>query len=146
VALRPARRTDENFALYRRYLEARHRDGGMDKADEAAFDAFLRCDWSPTLFMELRERERLLAVAVTDVVPDALSAVYTFFDPDETGRGLGTLAILQQIAHAQLQGRRFLYLGFWLAGHPKMAYKQRYRPLQQLQGEQWQAFGPTDAG
>ena len=133
----PAIRTDEGFALYRRYLESRHPDGGMSDSDEDDFDQFVASAWSPTHFMLLRHAGRLLAVAVTDVLPDALSAVYTFFDPDERARGLGTLAILRQIEHARSNGLEFLYLGYWIAGHPKMDYKARFKPLQQLDGAEW---------
>lgn len=133
----PARRTDEHFDLFRRYLASRHAGGGMDDASEESFDAFLTCPWSPTVFLELRRQGRLLATAVTDVVPGALSAVYTYFEPEEAARGLGTLAILQQIAWAQAQRRHHLYLGFWIDGHPKMDYKRRFRPLQRLLDEFW---------
>ena len=133
----PATRTDENFALYRRYLESRHPGGGMSGSDEADFDQFVASEWSPTRFMQLSRDGRLVGVAVTDVLPDALSAVYTFFDPDERGRGLGTLAILLQIEHARRNGLEFLYLGYWIAGHPKMDYKARFRPLQELDGASW---------
>ncbi|HEX5756059.1 MAG TPA: arginyltransferase [Arenimonas sp.] len=142
LVVAPAKRSDEHFDLFRRYLRARHAGGGMDDASEDNFDAFLSCPWSPTVFLELRRQGELLAVAVTDVVPGALSAVYTFFDPDQRERGLGSLAILQQIAWAQAQRRHHLYLGFWIAGHPKMDYKQRYQPLQRLDGEFWVDCAP----
>lgn len=130
-------RTPENFALYRRYLEVRHGDGPMAETDEDDFDRFVASTWSPTRFMELRLGDRLLAVAVCDTTHDALSAVYTFFDPGEHARSLGTLAILRQIAWAKRTGRDFIYLGYWIDGHAKMHYKSRFRPLQVLDGMQW---------
>lgn len=130
-------RTKENFALYQRYLAARHRDGGMDDPDAEDFERFLACAWSPTRFVELREGDRLLAVAVTDVLPQALSAVYTFYDPDESERGLGTCAILRQIDLARSNGLPHLYLGYWIADHPKMHYKARFRPLERLVEGRW---------
>ena len=133
----PAIRTDENFALYRHYLASRHPGGGLSDGDEADFDQFIASEWSPTCFLQLRLDGRLLGVAVTDVLSDALSAVYTFFDPDERARGLGTLAILRQIEHARRNNLEFLYLGYWIAGHPKMEYKARFRPLQELDGASW---------
>jgi arginine-tRNA-protein transferase len=133
----PPLRTAENFSLYQRYLQARHGNGPMADGDEEDFDRFLASMWSPTHFMELRHRDRLLGVAVVDVLPDALSAVYTFFDPDERTRGLGTLAILRQIELALGTGRHDVYLGYWIAGHPKMDYKARFRPLQALGGPGW---------
>ena len=136
----PARRTVENFALYRRYLDARHPGGGMDDPAPENFDAFLSCAWSPTRFLEFRLDGTLVAVAVTDVVPDALSAVYTFYDPAYAARSPGTFAILSQVRRAQAEGRRYVYLGFWLEGHPKMEYKRGFRPLEYLDGAQWRAM------
>jgi arginine-tRNA-protein transferase len=93
--------------------------------------------WSEGRFLELREDGRLLAVAVTDVVDNAVSAVYTFFEPDLAERGLGTLAILRQIEWARSTQRAHLYLGYWIAGHRKMDYKRRYRPLEGFDGREW---------
>lgn len=138
----PAERNDEHFALYQRYLGARHAGGGMDGHGPAEFDQFLVSAWGQGRFLELRTRQAhgqgtLLAVAVTDVVADAMSAVYTFYDPDTAERGLGTFAILQQIAWAQREGKRHLYLGYWIDGHRKMDYKHRYRPLESFDGHGW---------
>lgn len=135
----PAHATDENFALYRRYLAARHAGGGMDDPAPEDFERFLACDWSPTRFIELRLHGELLAVAVTDVLPIGLSAVYTFYSPDHAERSLGTLAILRQIALARSNGLPHVYLGYWIAGHPKMDYKSRFSALERLRnGEWWQ--------
>lgn len=134
-------RTEENFALYRRYLATRHSDGPMAHSNEQDFDAFVASHWSPTRFMQLRKDNRLVGIAVTDVFAEALSAVYTFFDPDERARGLGTLAILRQIEFALRSGRNHLYLGYWIAGHPKMDYKARFRPLQALGEAGWRNVG-----
>jgi len=78
---------------------------------------------------------------VTDRVPGALSAVYTFFDPDQPRLGLGTLAILRQIEWARREGLDYLYLGYWIEGHAKMDYKRRYRALEAFDGRQWRPFG-----
>ena len=137
VTVAPARRTAENFALYRRYLDTRHVGGGMDDPAPENFDAFLACAWSPTDFMEFRLDGELVGVAVTDVVPDALSAVYTFYAPEHAHRSLGGFAILRQVQRARDEGRRHVYLGFWLDGHPKMAYKRGYGPLEFLDGAHW---------
>jgi leucyl-tRNA---protein transferase len=137
LSLAAAQRSDENFALYRRYLDARHRDGGMDDPGEEDFDRFLACGWSPTRFLEFRLGGELVAVAVTDVLPQGLSAVYTFYAPEFAERSLGTYAILRQILLAQAQGLPHVYLGYWIAGHAKMHYKARFRPLELLQDGQW---------
>ncbi|HEY0179152.1 MAG TPA: arginyltransferase [Dokdonella sp.] len=138
AGLAPARYSDEYFALYRRYLRARHPDGGMDDARPEDFARFLFTGWSPTRFVEFRRDGRLLALAVTDFCATGVSAVYTFFDPDESARGLGTFAILSQIRIARERGLPFVYLGFWIEGHPKMDYKSAYRPLEVLRNGAWQ--------
>ncbi|HET6632679.1 MAG TPA: arginyltransferase [Rhodanobacteraceae bacterium] len=131
--------TRERYALYRRYLRTRHAGGGMDEAAAQDFREFLSAPWSPTRFLEFRHQGNLLAVAVTDISPAGLSAVYTFFDPAEAHRGLGTRAILEQIEWARRLDVPHVYLGFWIAGHPKMHYKARFRPLQILEGDRWVA-------
>ncbi|MCK7594149.1 arginyltransferase [Pseudomarimonas salicorniae] len=128
---------EEHFALYQRYVRSRHPGGGMDQGGRHDFDAFVSARWSPTVFAELRRRGQLVAVAVTDLLEDGLSAVYTFFDPDLAERSLGTLAILRQIEWARRSGRRWLYLGFFIAGHPKMDYKRRFGPSQVLVDGEW---------
>lgn len=133
----PAGESPERFGLYRRYLTGRHPGGGMDDHGEAEFAQFLVGSWSQGRFLELRAGGRLLAVAVTDIVDDALSAVYTFYDPDESARGLGTLAILHQIEWARRDGRSHLYLGYWIQGHARMDYKRRFQPLEQYDARAW---------
>ena len=137
--------TEEYFALYQRYLRARHPDGGMDDARPDDFTRFLYTGWSPTRFIEFRAGERLLALAVTDFCSDGLSAVYTFFDPDEHARGLGSFAILSQIRLARERALAYVYLGFWIEGHPKMHYKARYRPLEVLHEGAWHELASASA-
>ena len=132
----------ERHGLYERYLRTRHSGGGMDEADASDFRRFLTAPWSPTLFLEFRKGAQLLAVAVTDVCINGLSAVYTFFDPDESARSLGTYAILQQVQLARRRGLPWLYLGFWIEGHGKMDYKRRFRPLQVRTREGWVPLSP----
>jgi leucyl-tRNA---protein transferase len=136
--------SDERFALYSRYLAARHRGGGMDEPGRDDFEQFLVAPWSPTRFLEARLDGRLLAVAVTDVLGDALSAVYTFYEPDAVPRSLGTAALLHQVESAASRGLAWLYLGFWLQGHPKMAYKAGFRPAEVLRGGRWQSLDSVD--
>ncbi len=146
----PAERTAEQLALYRRYLSARHAGAGMDNHGALEFEQFLIGSWSEGRFIELREPARqgpgrLLAVAVTDVTEASLSAVYTFYDPDEARRGLGTLAILKQIQWARREGREHLYLGYWIGGHAKMDYKRRFRPLEGFDGRRWRDLAAADS-
>ncbi|MGA9341084.1 MAG: arginyltransferase [Rhodanobacteraceae bacterium] len=142
VTVHPPAYSEERFRLYRRYLEARHPQGGMDDAEPNDFSRFLYTAWSPTRFIELRDRGRLLALAVTDFCASGLSAVYTFFDPDQGRRGLGTLAILHQLRIAREADLAHVYLGFWIEGHEKMDYKARFRPLEILRDGVWQELGP----
>ena len=138
-----AHRSREVFSLYRRYLLGRHPGGGMESSGPDEFDSFLTSAWSPTRFLEFRERGRLLAVAATDVLPNALSAVYTFYYPEFAARGLGTYAVLRQIEWAKQTGRAHVYLGFWIDGHPKMAYKAGFGPSEILTASGWCKQGLT---
>ena len=137
VTERMAGYNSERHALYSRYLRTRHPGGGMDEAEASDFRRFLTAPWSPTVFLELHLADRLLAVAVTDICATGISAVYTFYDPDEQDRGLGTFAILQQVELARRRGIPWVYLGFWIEGHPKMDYKRHFRPLQVRVADGW---------
>lgn len=132
------RLTPEQYRLFVRYLRARHRGGGMDGAGREACMDFLDGGWTDTVFHEFRDRGRLLAVAVTDRFANGLSAVYTFFEPEEARRGLGVYAILWQIDAARRAGLDWLYLGYWIGGSAKMHYKNRFRPHEILTGDGWQ--------
>jgi leucyl-tRNA---protein transferase len=74
---------------------------------------------------------------VTDFAQAGLSAVYTFYDPEFTARGLGTYAILQQVEIARMRNIPHVYLGFWIDRHPKMDYKMRFQPLELLGSDGW---------
>ncbi len=145
IEIRDTRFRQEHFALYERYLSARHRGAGMDQPTPEDYGRFLRSDWCTTEFVEFRLSEQLLAVAVTDVLPQGLSAVYTFFDPDQATRSLGTFTILWQIHEAARRGLRWLYLGYWIEDCQKMRYKGQFRPLQALYGRQWTPLPPRQS-
>ena len=130
--------SEEYFALYQRYLNSRHVDGSMAHPVEDDFRHFLFCDWCDTRFLEFRQNEELVAVAVMDMVSDGLSAVYSFFDPDLQNRSLGTYCILKQIEYAKQQQGDYVYLGYWIDNHEKMHYKKNFKPLQRYINEQWQ--------
>lgn len=142
VRWRPASADPEAMALYRRYLAWRHPGGGMDDPGPDEFQRFLLAPWGDTWLLELRLGTELVAVAVTDVGRQALSAVYTFFSPDHGDRSPGVLCILQQVERARALGLHHLYLGYWLAGHEKMHYKTRFRPLEILRQGHWQDYHP----
>lgn len=145
ISEQPAQREPETFELYRRYLGNRHPSGGMDQPRPEDFDNFLSAPWSPTRFLCFRDSAAVLkGVAVTDLLPNGLSAVYTFFDPTEEARSLGTFAVLTQIEWARQLALPHLYLGFWLQGHPKMDYKSRYSGLEQLRHGDWEPLPPRE--
>jgi len=128
----------EHFALYRRYLYARHPGGGMNPEDGAAFRSFLASSWGGCDILSFRDPGgRLVGGAVVDRVPQGLSAVYTYFEPAESARSLGTYAILREIAHARQLQLPYLYLGYWIPGSPKMDYKKNFQPLETLGATGW---------
>ncbi len=135
----------EHFQLYQDYIESRHPDGGMANPDPEQYRQFLTSDWCATRFLEFRLRGELQAVAVTDRVPQGLSAIYTFYRPDRQSMSPGVFTLLWQIREAQRLGLSWLYLGFWIAGCDKMEYKAGYRPLQALIDGQWREFANGDA-
>jgi len=134
------RLTEEYYDLYLRYIETRHADGDMCPPSREQFDTFLVSDLPYSRFIEFRLDEQLLAVAVTDILPNGLSAVYTFFDPQQEQRSLGRFAILWQIAEARRMGLHALYLGYWIRNCRKMAYKTQYRPIELLVNQRWTAI------
>ena len=129
--------SEEYYALYARYIEQRHADGDMYPPSREQFSSFLVRDLSFSHFYEFRENDKLLAVAVTDVLPNGLSAVYTFYDPDEERRSLGRYAILWQLEEARRLGLHALYLGYWIRDCRKMNYKTQYRPIELFVNQRW---------
>lgn len=140
TSIQPLEFRDEHFALYRRYQRARHTGSGMDMDDSEQYTQFLLSSQVNSSLVEFRDAEKLVMVAVVDRVEDGLSAVYTFFDPALEKRGLGTYAVLWQIELARSLELPHVYLGYWIAESPKMAYKSNFRPLQGLVDGRWTAF------
>jgi len=133
----PVRFDDGHFELYRRYQVSRHPDSGMNDADPQKYLGFLASRQVETVMYEMRERNRIVAVAVADVLSDGLSAVYTFFDPDLPRRGLGVFSVLWEIEQVRRRGHDYLYLGYWIRQSPKMSYKIKYQPLESYLSGQW---------
>ncbi len=131
---------EEYYQLYARYIEQRHADGDMYPPSREQFSTFLVRDLSFSCFFEFREQGRLLAIAVTDVLPNGLSAVYTFYDPDEERRSLGRYAILWQIGEALRLDLQAVYLGYWIKNCRKMNYKTQYRPIELFVNQRWVAL------
>jgi arginine-tRNA-protein transferase len=138
--------TSEQYSIFRAYLDSRHRDGGM--ADMTVLDYAMMVEDShiETRVVEYRRRigdgagqqaGDLIAVALTDVLGDGLSMVYSFFEPDEAARSLGTYMVLDHIARAQQMGLAYVYLGYWVRGSRKMDYKSRFLPQERLTPDGW---------
>ena len=139
-----AEATREQFALLRTYLDSRHAGGGM--SDMGLFDYVAMVEETPvnTHIVEYRRRDvdgkpgALVACALSDVLRDGLSMVYSFFHPGEDARSLGTYMILDHVRSAQMRGLQHVYLGYWVQGSDKMDYKARFRPMEALGREGWE--------
>ncbi len=130
--------SSELFSLFAAYQQARHGDSDMAHMDEKDFAAMLREGQADTRLYLLRDiGGALKGCMIADYVGDGLSAVYSFFSPDEPRRSLGTALILSLIQEAQTRQWPFVYLGYWIAGSRKMAYKSRFSPLQSLGPDGW---------
>lgn len=140
--IRAAEYDEAHFQLYRRYMRTRHSGGSMDSNDPDAYRRVMSACWSNTVLYEYRDGTDILAVSVVDQCGDSLSAVYTFYEPKEARRSLGVFAILSQIEQARRNGRDWVYLGFWNADSPKMAYKTQYQPLEYFDGLIWRNKPP----
>ena len=138
--------TSEQYSIFRAYLDSRHRDGGM--ADMTVLDYAMMVEDShiETRVVEYRRREGdqagrqagdLIAVALTDVLGDGLSMVYSFFEPDEASRSLGTFMVLDHIERARQMKLAYVYLGYWVRGSRKMDYKSRFLPQERLTPDGW---------
>ncbi len=143
--------TAEQYSLFRAYLGARHGEGGM--ADMSILDFAMMVEDShvqtklteyrrhgPDTAITKRGQGPLVAMCLTDILADGLSMVYSFYDPDQTDRSLGSLMILDHIARARAMGLPHVYLGYWVEGSRKMAYKARFKPQERLGLNGWERF------
>lgn len=132
IRLEEPRDDQEVYELYERYIATRHREGDVYPASIDQLRAFLFARWSRTFFLSSYVNKKLVAVAVTDVLHDVLSAIYTFFEPEFETRSLGVFSVLKQIDECRVRELTHLYLGYWIEDCPSMDYKARYRPIQTL--------------
>ena len=132
--------TRQQYALFSHYLRSRHDGDGMSDMGFADYAAMVETSPVRTLVLEYRERGRLVGACITDVLRDGVSLVYSFFDPERPGGGTGNFIILDHVRLARELKLPFVYLGYWIEGSPKMAYKQAFRPLQVLDGAEWRAL------
>lgn len=134
--------TSEQYSILRGYLDARHDDGGMADMTVLDYASMIEETAVDTMLVEYSLRgadgeERLVACALSDKLTDGLSMVYSFFEPDESGRSLGQFMILDHIALAREYSLPYVYLGYWVEGSEKMDYKQRFQPLEKLTASGW---------
>ncbi|WP_127089773.1 arginyltransferase [Aquabacter cavernae] len=147
--LRPAAPTSEQYSLFRAYVNARHGSGGM--ADMSVLDYAMMVEDThvETRIVEYRRRGPdtritgrtvgdLFAVALTDILADGLSMVYSFYNPNLPDRSLGTFLILDHIARAKEMHLPYVYLGYWVQGSRKMDYKRRFLPQERLTPVGWE--------
>ncbi len=140
--------TDEQYELLQKYLEARHPGGGMADMDEGDFADMVEQSPVKTLLVEYREASEdgrpgaLIGACLTDQQGDGLSMIYSFYDVGEGARkGLGTYIILDHIVRAARAGLPYVYLGYWVDGSPRMAYKTSFQPLERLGRDGWRRMG-----
>lgn len=137
----PARASAEQFQLFQRYQQARHRDGDMASMSFYDYRAMVEDTPIETFMAEFRDSgDRLVGACLTDRLGDGLSAVYSFFAPDQEQRSLGTYTILWLIERARQAGLPYVYLGYWVPESRKMAYKARFRPSEILVGGAWRTL------
>ncbi|TRX56904.1 arginyltransferase [Thalassomonas sp. M1454] len=127
----------EYFDLYKRYIDTVHQDGSMYPANKEQYQGFIFSSKISQLFIEVYLEDTLVSVAVCDSLPNALSALYTFYDPTLAKRSLGKFSIIKQIEISQLLNKDTLYLGYQIDECDKMNYKKQYKPHQRLKNDLW---------
>lgn len=139
--------TDEQYELFRRYLDSRHANGGMADMDVFEFAAMIEETPIRSRVVEYSDETtgRLVAVSLTDVLDDGVSMVYSFYDPDRPQSGLGTYMILDHVEIAREAGLPYVYLGYWVPGSAKMGYKAGFSALDVYSRGEWRAMNdPAD--
>lgn len=145
--------TEEQYTLFRSYLDSRHADGGMADMDIFEFAAMIEetpvqsrvVEYASPRSDDAVAPPQLVGVSLTDVLDDGLSMVYSFYDTTDAAASLGTYMILDHIALARELGLQFVYLGYWVPGSPKMGYKARFDAIEVYAGGHWQPLGdPAD--
>ena len=143
--------TEEQFALLRKYLALRHPGGGMAEMDESDFADMVEQTPVKTYIVEYREPSvdgrpgRLVGACLSDQQSDGLSMIYSFYDVGEgSRRGLGSYIILDHIQRAARSGLPHVYLGYWVEGSDRMAYKTSFRPLERLGRDGWRPLGEIE--
>jgi len=134
----PARANHERFELFSRYQEARHTGGEMATMDYYDFQALVEETTVITSHIDFYNKHgTLIGGCLVDVLEDGLSAVYSYFDPEHKKHSIGTYMILWLIERAKKLGLQYVYLGYWIKGSQKMAYKDKFQPLEYYSSKGW---------
>ena len=138
--------TEDQYALFRSYLDSRHADGGMADMDVFEFAAMIEETPIRTRVIEYTDTDSdvLLGVCLTDVLGDGVSMVYSFYAPDRPRSSLGNYIILDHIEIAKAAGLPYVYLGYWVPGSQKMGYKAKFSGLEVYMGGSWQRLKDPD--
>jgi arginine-tRNA-protein transferase len=137
--IRLARGTAEQYALFQAYLDGRHSDGEMVGMGLSDYRSMVEDSSIDTRLVEFRDGSgKLIACALTDWTDDGISAVYSYFDPAQAARSLGSYMIIWLAREAQRRALRYVYLGYWIRESRKMAYKTRFRPVELFGPQGWQ--------
>ena len=141
----PPRATTEQFQLFQRYQQMRHGDGDMVTMSFYDYRAMVEDTPITTSIVEFRDAAAgLVGACLTDRLSDGLSAVYSFYVPDQDRKSLGTFTILWLVERARALGLPYVYLGYWVPESQKMAYKARFRPCEVLQNGGWRLLTEAD--
>lgn len=141
IALAPPRASLEQFRLFMVYQHSRHRDSDMATMRYGEYRNMVEDTAVRSAIAEFRDSGgALVAASLIDRLDDGISAVYTFFDPAQRRRSLGTWCILWLVEECRRRSLPFVYLGYWIAESPKMAYKARFPALERLDGDVWMPF------
>lgn len=147
--------TEDQYALFRKYLDARHAEGGMADMDIFEFAAMIEETPVRSRVVEYREidetgetrsraKRRLAGVCLTDVLDDGLSMVYSFYNPDLSRNSLGTFMVLDHVEIAREASLPYVYLGYWVPGSAKMGYKASFSGLEIYKNGEWQPIGDPE--
>ena len=140
----PLRYEERHYELYHRYQVARHDSSSMAQDSAGQYSEFILQSTVESWLLEFSDADELKIVSLVDVLDDGLSAVYAFFDPDDRHAGLGVYNVLALIEIARRLGLPYVYLGYWINGCRKMAYKSNYQPIEALIDGEWRLFHPAD--
>ncbi|SMD08967.1 arginyltransferase [Rhizobium sp. RU36D] len=150
-----AQPSTEQFSLFRRYLDDRHQSGGMSDMSALDYAIMVEDTHVETRIIEYRlktgrggllegAKGELIGVALSDMMGDGISMVYSFFNPELEKRSLGTFMVLDHIARAQALGLPHVYLGYWVRGSRKMDYKKRFLPQEHLLSQGWERVAASN--